>query len=59
MNKSWSELPLFRKVQYYCDNLTPEYAQYVDKLSAKQFARAAIPDENRLRIPKVVRVLTT
>lgn len=53
----WSNLPLFRKVQYYCASLTPEYAQYVDKLSAKQLARAVIPDENRLRIPKVVRVL--
>ncbi len=57
--KHWHTLPLFQKVQIYRDNLTPAYAPYVDKLQAKEMARTAIPDENRLKIARVVRVLSS
>lgn len=57
--KHWRSLPLYQKVQIYRDNLTPAYAPYVDKLQAKEMARRAIPDENRLKITRVVRVLAS
>lgn len=56
----WTELALFEKVRWYRDHLTPAYAPFVDKLTAKERVREMLPNEieqHRLHIPRVLRIL--
>ena len=51
---NWSDLPLYKKVQYYKTVLTADYAPYVDKLTAKDLALKLCPE---IRTVRVIRVL--
>lgn len=54
---NWMELPMFKKIYYYGTQLTHEYAEYVDKLKAKNKVKEICG--NNIQIPKIVRVLNS
>jgi len=55
--ENWMELPMFKKIYYYGTQLTKEYAEYVDKLQAKNKVKEICGDD--IQVAKVVRVLNS
>ena len=54
--EAWSSMPMFEKIGYYKTILGPEYAPYVDKLSAKEKVREACAE---VRVARLVRILAS
>jgi hypothetical protein len=53
--EGWESLPLYEKIKIYGKNLTSQYAQYVDKLEAKQTVKSMLG--NDIEVARVVRIL--
>jgi len=52
---NWMELPMFKKIYHYGNQLTEEYAEYVDKLQAKSKVKQLCRDD--IQVAKVIRIL--
>lgn len=52
---NWTNLGLFEKVKFTLNKFTPNFAPYVDKLSAKEIVKKICGD--KIHIPKTIRVL--
>lgn len=50
----WAKLPCYQKLKYYGSKLTKDYAEYVDKISAKDIV---IRDCPNVKVPQIVRIL--
>ncbi len=56
----WSDLPLYKKIQWYGSHLTPQFHPYVDKLSAKEIVENTRDESGaplNIKCAEVVRVL--
>ena len=52
---NWSKLPCYQKIKYYGSKLTKDYAEYVDKISAKDIVTRVCPN---VKVPRIVKILS-
>lgn len=53
--ENWSVLPLYKKISYFNNVITNDYAPYVDKILAKDIVYNICGDQ--IKIPKIIRIL--
>jgi hypothetical protein len=53
--ENWSVLPLYKKISYFNNIITNDYAPYVDKILAKDIVYNICGDQ--IKIPKIIRIL--
>ena len=53
--ENWKSLPMFKKIKIYGDNLTEDFAKYVDKLQAKEIVKYICG--NSIQTPKVIKIV--
>jgi hypothetical protein len=53
--EGWKDLPMYEKIKIYSKHLTPQHAQYVDKLEAKKIVKDLLGDD--IEVARVIRVL--
>lgn len=53
---NWSQLPLYKKILHYREQLDERFAPYVDKLKAKQIVKEVCGDA--IQVARVVRILS-
>lgn len=51
----WSEMPLYKKIQYYGSQLDKQYYPYVDKIEAKKVVKEICGDD--ISIAPIIRIL--